>query len=919
MPRQGTVWRRRRREGTLDAPVRAAVVDPRDDDVSGRRSRRFWAMGSLGVLLVGVTCSLLGATAWDSYLRVQATRNFDVSASTTAGALSNALQQKTDLAETAGVLVQTNPSIEDSTFAHWFQLLEAHSLHHSAFALLYIERVDTSQLASFESRTRAQPPFGLPTRGPVQITPSGAKPPYCLTDAGVVRLNKGLGIPAASLSPLLALASDELDLCALPIDHLLRASARSGQPAAATLASVLSTLPKSAGSVSLPRSLLSTFQRDGLITTLTPVYGGDASSAAARTADLRGWILEVFEARKILGYAYSGHRHFSALLSFRNPSGKEVVLARDGPVFGAAGTPKHGSTKTFRLSGPGPWSVSVAASPNDASATTQGVVVLLGGLLVSFLLFAVVRLLVRSRGRAVNLVDERTAQLRHQALHDVLTGLPNRAAMIEWVGDALTRSRIRGSGVAVIRLHIDRFYDVNNRFGRSAGDRMLCEVGSRLRAAAPSGTVGRLGGVEFLVLLEHEPSVSTVSGREGAGEGARRDDESAVPDAGTVGRSVGDVEGETVARNVLRAMQEPFRPERPSTSSGVLLTASVGLAAGPADTAETLVADAGIACFEARHTDGHFATFQPEMRAAVQRRLETEADLRTALAEDQFFVVYQPILDLHERRLVGVEALLRWDHPVRGVVPPGEFIPALESSGMIVEAGRRVLATVCSQVARWRAGSLPEIYVSVNVSGRQLERDDIVDEVRDALRDAGLTADALQLEITETALMGDAELSARRLHALKGTGVKLAVDDFGTGYCSLAYLRLFPVDALKIDQSFVASIETSHAGRSLVRTVLRMGQDLALETVAEGIETSQQLDELQREGCTLGQGFLFAPPLTARQISAMLKAYGPYPFGNAADARRPAPSARDAAHAASPAFDQPGGESVQRLRRISRG
>lgn len=818
------------------------------------RVRRLWAAAAVAVLLVGAACSVLGATAWASYVRVQATRNFEVGASATADAVSNALQRNTDLAAAARVLVETDPTIANSTFADWFRLLEDHNDYPNSFGLLYIALVSSSQLGSFESRTRAQPPFGVPTRGPFHVVPSGAVPPYCLTDAGVVSLNKRLGISAASLAPLLGLASDELDLCALPIGGLLRASARSGRPAATTLASLLATLPTVLGSVPVPRSLLNALDNDGLITTLTPVYAGAASTPSARMAELRGWVLDVFEGRSVLAPAMAGHPQLSAVLSFRNPSGTVEALDHSSHVGGSRpGTPRHGAVprdaaaKTFRLPGPGPWTVTLTAATAGTSATTQGVVVLLAGLLVSFLLFAIVRLLVRSRRQAFHLVDERTAELRHQALHDPLTGLPNRASMLERLETALSGAHSKGTPVAAVVVHIDRFDDVKGRFGHRAGDRVLCEAASRLQVAARhAGAVGRLGGDDFLVVLELDGSIG----------GA-----------------------EAVARKALGALRAPFRADRTAASATVELSVSVGIATGSGATAETLVGDAVIASLDARSAESHVVVFEPEMRAAVQRRIETESELRAAVAEDRFFAFYQPIIDLRDRRLVGVEALLRWNHPSRGVVSPDEFIPALEETGMIVEVGRRLLSTVCRQVAVWRASSAVDLYVSVNVSARQLERDDIVASVLEAIRDAGLPPGALQLEITETALMSDTDLSARRLAALKETGVKLAVDDFGTGYCSLAYLRAFPVDALKIDRTFVSSMESSHAGRSLVRTVLRMAEDLTLVTVAEGIETRSQLDVLRSEGCTIGQGYLFAPALTASQMSALLNGQGAWQFG----------------------------------------
>ncbi|MGH9295369.1 MAG: putative bifunctional diguanylate cyclase/phosphodiesterase, partial [Acidimicrobiales bacterium] len=242
-----------------------------------------------------------------------------------------------------------------------------------------------------------------------------------------------------------------------------------------------------------------------------------------------------------------------------------------------------------------------------------------------------------------------------------------------------------------------------------------------------------------------------------------------------------------------------------------------------------------------------------------------------AIRKREFFVVYQPTFSLDDERITGAEALLRWNHPQRGSVLPGEFIPTLEATGMILEVGELVLERACSQAARWVRDGNP-LTVSVNVSGRQLDRDDFVATVHDVLSSTGLEPRLLTLEITETTLMRNAELSARRLRSLKQLGVNVAVDDFGTGYCSLAYLQQFPVDALKIDQSFVSRMESSAEGAALVHTIVQMGRDLNIETVAEGIETVAQLERLRRERCSNGQGFLLAHPLEAGAFAELVAA-----------------------------------------------
>jgi len=248
-------------------------------------------------------------------------------------------------------------------------------------------------------------------------------------------------------------------------------------------------------------------------------------------------------------------------------------------------------------------------------------------------------------------------------------------------------------------------------------------------------------------------------------------------------------------------------------------------------------------------------------------------DLADALESDELYLVYQPTFDLRSERANGFEALLRWRHPRRGVIGPDVFIPIAEETGLIVPIGRWVLIQACRQAARWRAGG-HQLGISVNVSGRQLDHDGLIDDVRDALQDSGLDAAALTLEITETALMRDAHASAGRLGALKDLGVRLAIDDFGTGYSSLAYLRQFSVDALKIDRSFIRGVATSSESAALIHTLVRLGKTLNLETLAEGIEDHEQLVALQRQDCDMGQGFLLARPLDVEAADAFLDAHG---------------------------------------------
>jgi len=301
------------------------------------------------------------------------------------------------------------------------------------------------------------------------------------------------------------------------------------------------------------------------------------------------------------------------------------------------------------------------------------------------------------------------------------------------------------------------------------------------------------------------------------------------------------------------------------------VTASVGIATGDRASAGDLLRDADIAMYRAKW-DGknRYVVFEAVMQDAVQRRMQLEMDLRVALENDEFFLVYQPTFDLRDMSPTGLEALIRWRSPARGIIQPDDFIPTLEETGLIVEVGKWVLEEACRQGAKWREAG-HEIGMAVNVSARQLDTDEFISEVRDALSHSGLEPSALTLEITETSLMRNAGQTARRLAAIKQLGVRLAIDDFGTGYSSLAHLQQFPVDALKIDRSFISGLIDNQEGETLLHALVQLGKALSIETLAEGIEHQQELSLLQDEQCDSGQGFLFARPLDAAATEAFLR------------------------------------------------
>ncbi len=443
-------------------------------------------------------------------------------------------------------------------------------------------------------------------------------------------------------------------------------------------------------------------------------------------------------------------------------------------------------------------------------------------------------------------VSERKAfeeQLSHQAFHDSLTRLPNRALFQERLGHALARSRRVGSVVAVLFLDLDNFKIVNDSLGHEAGDCLLLTVAERLSACVrPGDTVARLGGDEFTLLLED------------------LDDTTQATD---------------LAERIAAALSVPLLV----SGREVFTTASLGIACesgaslDASRTPDDLVRDADTAMYRAK-TEGksRAVVFDARMNAQAVNRLELEMDLRRALEKEEFRVFYQPIVSLETRRVCEVEALVRWEHPVRGLVPPGDFIPLAEETGLIVPLGLWVLREACTQIRAWQEASRSgrPLRLSVNVSARQLQQPDLVAQVAEVLEETGLAPGCLKLEITESVMMLDADDTIPRLHALRALGICLAVDDFGTGYSSMAYLSSLPIDTLKIDRSFVSKMGRSDDDAAIVRAIVTLAKTLNLQITCEGIETPAQLAQLCALDCDQGQGYHFSRPLPAADCAALL-------------------------------------------------
>jgi len=427
-------------------------------------------------------------------------------------------------------------------------------------------------------------------------------------------------------------------------------------------------------------------------------------------------------------------------------------------------------------------------------------------------------------GRDVTERDELEGRLRHLAFHDPLTGLANRSLFGDRVAHALDRARRTGAPVAVLFCDLDDFKTVNDGLGHEAGDRVLRVVAERLERTLRTGdTAARLGGDEFGVLVE-------------------------------------DLDGDTQAELVAERILEAMRASVVVDGREVRVGASIGLAlwTGEED-AERLLRNADVAMYHAKAA-GHDAwrRFEPAMHTEALERLNLVGALSTALERGELSLAYQPVVELDSGAIVGAEALLRWDHPERGAIPPDQFIPLAEHSGQIVELGRWVLHEACRQARRWQDGrDAQPLRVSVNVSARQLQDPGLVETVTGALDASGLEPSCLILELTETVLLRDPQQALATLTALRGLGVLIAIDDFGTGYSSLSYLQRLPVDIIKIDKSFVDDLGHGDPGASLARGILDLTRTLAVTALAEGIETPAQAEELRAMSCALGQGFHF--------------------------------------------------------------
>ena len=433
----------------------------------------------------------------------------------------------------------------------------------------------------------------------------------------------------------------------------------------------------------------------------------------------------------------------------------------------------------------------------------------------------------------ISAIKDSEHELAHLAHHDPLTDLPNRLLFTDRAEQALASAQVHKRGCALLLMDLDHFKIINDSLGHNVGDQLLKAVGERLKGLfGPGVTLARLGGDEFAVLAESCPQV---------------------------------VQAAALAQRMLDAMKEPFVFD----GNQLFISASIGISLFPSDalSAEQLLRNADSALFKAKSAGREgYALYTEELTAHAQHRVEIASELRRALDQQELRVYYQPVHDLQDSRLVGVEALVRWQHPERGLVPPGEFIPIAERTGLIADIDAWVMDQACRQMGQWLAEGAPLSFIAVNVSSRLFARRELYEQVAQVLHTTGLDPAYLELEVTESAVMEDPEVALEQLHRLRELGLRLAIDDFGTGYSSLLRLKRLPVQKLKIDQGFVAGLPWDEDDAAIVRVVIALAKSMGMQVHAEGIEQVEQARFLLEQECDLAQGYWFGRPVPAQEM-----------------------------------------------------
>lgn len=750
---------------------------------------RAWSYVAVVIVVLGCCGSYLSAHAVANANDQKNQKTFDASSLEISATLELSIQHEQDLIDSTESFLIGNPHATQAQFTQWAKEVHVLGRFSDVTGLGIINYVTRAQLPAYAAREAAN------QTTPFKVSPPGVRPFYCLASIGLFRAG-------ANILP------KDFDVCDSSEKTLIVDARDSGKSAV------------------LPYN----FRGQEVIGLETPIYrgGGVPATTLARQHSFLEIIGLLLVPHTFLAKALVGHTDTAVALHYgsRNSSF----------VFRAGSVSKGAETSWVNLHDG--WTLEILSSAVRPGifGSESASAILFAGLILSLLLGALIFLLSTGRARSMLLVRDRTSQLQYQALHDALTGLPNRALIVDRMEQLLERNRRNGTFAAALFVDLDDFKNVNDSLGHAAGDHLLTMVADRMKnTLRGADTIGRMGGDEFVILIDGG-------------------DATVAPDL--------------VAQRLLNVMRQPF--DLDGALMPLIMNTSIGIAVGDRRSAGQLLRDADVALYQAKAAGkNQYAFFNPQMRVETDRRISLEFDLRGALSGHQFRLVYQPIYTLDDLTIVGVEALLRWDHPNEGCIQPNEFIPILERTGQIVEVGAWVLREACTQTAFWHERGFP-LNISVNVSGRQLDNDLIIDQIGDALAVSNLGASSLVIEVTETALMLDVDSAVHRLQAIKDLGVSIAIDDFGTGYSSLSYLREFPIDCIKIDQSFTSSLVSSSESKALVKTFIQLGRDLGLKTLAEGVETFEQMDILRASRVNEVQGFLFSRPLSPEALERQL-------------------------------------------------
>jgi diguanylate cyclase (GGDEF)-like protein len=750
--------------------------------VNGSRSRpyRTWSFVAAFIVVAGTLASFVGADAVAHATDQRSHRQFLDNSTEIAATLKLSIQTQTDLIQSTESYLIGNPNTTQAQFKKWSTNLHLLQRYPELEGLGVIKIVPFAQLAAYAKAV------DIDQAAPFVVSPAGKRSFYCLAQYGIFR-------------PHAQALSRDVDLCDGPVEATIIGARDTGK------------------NFVIPYNFLGV----PTIGLETPIYRGNTvpTTVAMRKKDFVEIIGLSLEPNVLLETARDGTPGVAMAFRYGGTHSADVFRSGKAPI----------GAMTTSVNLHDGWTIETFANGLGGGlfGDADAVALLFGLITLNLLLGALILALGTGRSRSMVLVKERTDQLLFQAMHDSLTGLPNRALIVDRIEQLLVRNRRNGTLAAALYVDLDDFKNVNDSLGHEAGDHLLGMVAERMKnTLRGADTIGRMGGDEFVVLID-----------------------------GGVNR----IAPELVAERLLKVMRKPF--EIRGAVMPLVVTASIGIAVGDRESGGEFLRDADVALYQAKAAGkNQYMFFNPKMQTDLGRRIALEFDLRSALVGDQFFLLYQPIYNLEDLTIVGVEALLRWRHPTEGVVQPDEFIPILEQTGQIREVGAWVLREACEQMAAWHARG-DTIDVSVNVSAKQLDSDLIITQIGDAINFSGLGVTSLIIEVTETALMLDVDSSVKRLQAIKDLGVRIAIDDFGTGYSSLGYLRQFPVDCIKIDKSFTNAMDTSSESKALVKTFIQLGKDLGLKTLAEGVETISQMDLLRASNVAEVQGFLFSRPL----------------------------------------------------------